>query len=105
MLASIECHADDRQTLFHPFSLVGCQGWVNFLLLPPPLTTPCTVDNRWKGPGAAHNIEDPVLPRHRLKFPLHVPFVRVDSWEPLSRLTGNVLQANVVNVVRLVQLQ
>ena len=25
-LASIECHADDRQTLFHPFSLVGCQG-------------------------------------------------------------------------------
>ena len=26
LLASIECHADDRQTLFHPFSLVGCQG-------------------------------------------------------------------------------
>ena len=25
LLASIECHADDRQTLFHPFSLVGCQ--------------------------------------------------------------------------------
>ena len=23
LLASIECHADDRQTLFHPFSLVG----------------------------------------------------------------------------------
>ena len=26
LLASIECHADDIQTLFHPFSLVGCQG-------------------------------------------------------------------------------
>ena len=26
LIASIECHADDRQTLFHPFSLVGCQG-------------------------------------------------------------------------------
>ena len=26
LLASIECHADDRQTLFHAFSLVGCQG-------------------------------------------------------------------------------
>ena len=26
LLASIECHADDRRTLFHPFSLVGCQG-------------------------------------------------------------------------------
>ena len=25
-LALIECHADDKQTLFHPFSLVGCQG-------------------------------------------------------------------------------
>ena len=26
--ALIECHddADDRQTLFHPYSLVGCQG-------------------------------------------------------------------------------
>ena len=31
LLALIECHADDRQTLFHPFSLVGCQGCVNFL--------------------------------------------------------------------------
>ena len=31
LLASIECHADDRQTLFHPFSLVGCQGRVNNL--------------------------------------------------------------------------
>ena len=26
LLASIECHADDRQTRFHPFSLVGFQG-------------------------------------------------------------------------------
>ena len=26
LLALLECHADDRQTLFHPFSLVGCQG-------------------------------------------------------------------------------
>ena len=26
LLALIECHADERQTLFHPFSLVGCQG-------------------------------------------------------------------------------
>ena len=26
LLALIECHADDRQTLSHPFSLVGCQG-------------------------------------------------------------------------------
>ena len=26
LLASIECHADDRQRLFNPFSLVGCQG-------------------------------------------------------------------------------
>ena len=26
LLASIECHADDRRMLFHPFSLVGCQG-------------------------------------------------------------------------------
>ena len=26
LLASIECHAHDRQTLFYPFSLVGCQG-------------------------------------------------------------------------------
>ena len=24
--ALIECHADDEQALFHPFSLVGCQG-------------------------------------------------------------------------------
>ena len=26
LLASIEHHADDSQTLFHQFSLVGCQG-------------------------------------------------------------------------------
>ena len=26
LLALIGCHADDRQTLFHPFSLAGCQG-------------------------------------------------------------------------------
>ena len=26
LLASIKCHADDRQTLFHLFSQVGCQG-------------------------------------------------------------------------------
>ena len=26
--ALIECHADDEQTLFHTFSLVGCQGRV-----------------------------------------------------------------------------
>ena len=30
LLASIECHADDRQMLFHPFSLVGCQGMSEF---------------------------------------------------------------------------
>ena len=26
-----ECRADEKQTLFHPFSLVGCQGRVHFL--------------------------------------------------------------------------
>ena len=26
IIALIECHADDEQTLFHPFSLVGWQG-------------------------------------------------------------------------------
>ena len=26
LLALIGCHVDDRQTLFHPFSLVDCQG-------------------------------------------------------------------------------
>ena len=34
LLASIECHADDRQTLFHPFSLVGCQGCCKLSFLP-----------------------------------------------------------------------
>ena len=34
LLASIECHADDRQTLFRPFSLVGCQGCCNLSFLP-----------------------------------------------------------------------
>ena len=34
LLASIECHADDRQTLFHPFSLVGCQGCCTLSFLP-----------------------------------------------------------------------
>ena len=29
--ALMECHADDEQMLFHPFSLVGCQGGVNIL--------------------------------------------------------------------------
>ena len=33
-LASIECHANDRQTLFHPFSLVGCQGCCKLSFLP-----------------------------------------------------------------------
>ena len=34
LLASTECHADDRQTLFHPFSLVGCQGCCKLSFLP-----------------------------------------------------------------------
>ena len=32
--ASIECHADGRETLFHPFSLVGCQGCCKLSFLP-----------------------------------------------------------------------
>ena len=32
--ASIECHAYGRQTLFHPFSLVGCQGCCKLSFLP-----------------------------------------------------------------------
>ena len=39
LLASIECHADDRQTLFHPFSLVGCQGCCKLSFLPSRLYT------------------------------------------------------------------
>ena len=34
LLASIECHADDRQTLFHPCSLVGCQRCCILSFLP-----------------------------------------------------------------------
>ena len=34
LLASIGCHADDGQTLFHPFSLVGCQGCCKLSFLP-----------------------------------------------------------------------
>ena len=30
----LPCHADDRQTLFHPFSLVGCQGCCKVSFLP-----------------------------------------------------------------------
>ena len=38
LLASIECHADDRQTLFHPFSLVGCQVCCKLSFLPSSLS-------------------------------------------------------------------
>ena len=35
----IECHDDDEQTLFHPFSLVGCQRRLNCL----PETNACSI--------------------------------------------------------------
>ena len=40
--ALIKCHADGEQMLLHPFSLVGCQGLVNFL---PSFPCPCAISS------------------------------------------------------------
>ena len=70
LLASIECHADDGQTLFHPFSLVGCQGCCKLSFLPCRADYPCAWLPKEPTPTTT---EDDALADKRLILGIHKP--------------------------------
>ena len=70
VLASIECHADDRQTLFHPFSLVGCQECCKLSFPALAGSSSDEYDDRtWKTlVGAVHDVAQAVQQKNRRYF-------------------------------------